>query len=339
MGYELLRCPGCGAQLPPPASANAILVCDYCGAMLSGAPGAAWAPVLRPIDERPFDPHRPRVSVAGVRYALHGRLGQGDGCDVFLARRDARLTELVVLTIARSPSEAPRLAQAHAALVALQASEAQGHEHFSRLLPQPVSQGDVLDAEGARRPGRVSLWRSGFLHTFADIRKAHPALDPRAAVWMWKRALELLGFVHRAGFVHGALVPAHLLVHPRDHGTTLVGWSSAARIDRRATVAPRNPAQAAFYPASLGRGGIVTPRTDLAMSARCVVWLLGGDPATGTVGSTVPAPLAALLRRSHDPESPQAANDAWALKDDLDTAAREAFGPSRFVPFTMPGWR
>ncbi len=340
MGYELLRCPGCGANLPPPASPNAILVCEYCGAMLSGAPGAAWAPVLRPIDERPFDPHRPRVSVAGVRYAVLGRLGRGDRSDVFLARRDARLTELVVLKLARQRDTAPRLAREHATLLALQSSEAQGHEHFSRLLPQPVSQAEAFDAAGAHRPGRVSLWRSGYQHTLADVRAAHgDSLDPRAAVWMWKRVLELLGFVHRAGYVHGALLPAHLLVHPRDHGMTAVGWSSAAPIDRRPTLEAPPSAHAAFYPASAGRGAIVTPRTDLAMSARCISWLLGGDPAVGSVGGTVPAALGRLLQRAQDPDAAGVPGEAWALKDALDEAARKDFGPPKFVPFTMPGWR
>lgn len=339
MGYELLRCPGCGANLPPPEAPNAIMVCAYCGAVLAGSPGAAWAPTLRPVDERPFDPHRPRVSLGGVRYAVMGRLGVGAGSDVFLARRDTRLTELVVLKVARHPDESARLAREHDTLQALQRSEAQGHEHFSRLLPQPVAQGELLDAAGGGRPARASLWRSGYLHTLTEVRGAHPQLDPRAMVWMWKRTLEMLGFVHRAGYVHGAVLPPHLLVHPRDHGVSLVGWSSATRIDRRAPHEPPRPADAAFYPPAALRGAILTPRTDLAMSARCMAWLLGGDAATGATPAHVPEALSALLARSVDPDAPGAASDAWALKDALDAAAGRAFGPPRFVPFTMPGWR
>jgi hypothetical protein len=75
------------------------------------------------------------------------------------------------------------------------------------------------------------------------------------------------------------------------------------------------------------------------MSARCMAWLLGGTAATGAVPAHVPEPLAGLLARSVDPDAPGAASDAWALKDALDTAAAKAFGPPRFVHFSMPGWR
>jgi hypothetical protein len=78
---------------------------------------------------------------------------------------------------------------------------------------------------------------------------------------------------------------------------------------------------------------------DLAMSARCMAYVLGGDPATGKVPGSVPAPLAELVRTQSDPDHRQALENAWLLKDRLDAAAREAFGPPKYTPFTLPGWR
>jgi len=112
--------------------------------------------------------------------------------------------------------------------------------------------------------------------------------------------LEVLGWLHRAGWSHGAIVPPHLLVHARDHGVALVGWS-------RATA----PAQGA---------------ADVAMSARAVLYALGDDPAV------VPSELAELLRRNADPSS---ATDAWALKDQVDAVARTVFGPPKYIPFSL----
>jgi hypothetical protein len=57
--------------------------------------------------------------VAGTRYVLLGRLGRGDGCDMFLARRDARLTELAVLKVVRALSDADLVSREYEVLEAL----------------------------------------------------------------------------------------------------------------------------------------------------------------------------------------------------------------------------
>lgn len=259
---------------------------------------------------------------------------------MFLARRDSRLTELVVLKVARALSDADLVAREFEVISELHGSEAQGAEHFSRLLPQPVMQGPVKDLQGVPRPAAVYRWRSGFQHTFVDVLAEYSGgVDPRAAVWMWKRTLELLGFVHRGGFVHGAVLPAHLLVHPRDHGVVLVGWSSAQRTSPSRPLVATSASARAFYPEALWSGGAPSPTTDLAMSARSMAYVLGGDPATGKVPRGVPQPLAELVQLQSDPDHPRAAHDAWLLKERVDAAAREAFGPPRYVHFTLPGWR
>ncbi|MCY0996831.1 hypothetical protein OWM54_06720 [Myxococcus sp. MISCRS1] len=339
MELQLLKCPGCGANLPPPASANGILTCAYCGAMVSAKGVAVWPKPARPADDPPFAPDRPRVTVAGTRYVLLGRLGQGDSCDVFLARRDARITEMVVLKVARALSDGDLVAREYEILEELQGSSAQGAEHFTRLLPQPVARGKVKDPVGTARPAAVYRWMSGFQHSLTELRQVSPeGIDPRAAVWMWKRALEVLGFVHRAGYVHGAVLPPHLLVHPRDHGVMLVGWSNATRYHSTLALPSASVAHPDFYPEALLDGATPSPATDLAMLARCLAWVLGGTAATGLAPSKVPAPLVALLRDQARLQG-GARVDAWSVKEEVSRAALEAFGPPRFVPFTLPGWR
>ncbi|NTX12910.1 hypothetical protein HUA74_37390 [Myxococcus sp. CA051A] len=339
MELQLLKCPGCGAKLPPPSSPNGILTCDYCGAMVSAKGAAVWPKPARPADDPPFAPDRPRVTVANTRYVLLGRLGRGDGSDVFLARRDSRITELVVLKVARALDDKDLLAREYEVLEDLQRTDAQGAEYFTRLLPQPVARGTAKDPEGIARAALVYRWTSGFQHTFSEAREVYSdGVDPRAAVWMWKRALELLGFVHRAGYVHGAVLPPHLLLHPRDHGLMLVGWSSAVRHRSFQSLPSTSASHRDFYPDALWNGGVPTPETDVAMCARSITWVLGGDPATGAVPSRVPAPLAELLRAQHSGRSGLDV-DAWSVKEQVSAAAQEAFGPPSYVPFTLPGWR
>ncbi|HZI09922.1 MAG TPA: hypothetical protein VE153_05965 [Myxococcus sp.] len=340
MELRLLKCPGCGAKLPAPSAPNGILVCEYCGAMVSASGAAVWPMPARPADDPPFAPDRPRVTVAGMRYVLLGRLGQGDGSDVFLARRDARITELVVLKVARALADADLVAREYEVLEELGRGNAQGAEHFSRLLPQPVARGPVKDPVGSSRGAAVYRWNSGFQHTLSEVRQVHSGgVDPRAAVWMWKRALELLGFVHRSGYVHGAVLPPHLLVHPRDHGLMLVGWSSAVRFGAPRPLPCRSASHEAFYPEDVWKGEAPLPTTDLIMCARSIAWVLGGDAESGAVPVGVPPPLADLLRQQCDARYREPSGDAWRVKELVDAAARESFGPPKYVRFTMPGWR
>ena len=213
MAIEVLRCPNCAAPLP--AGARGEVVCEYCRHVLTGVPtptGYRWIAG----DERPPDDGLPRVHVDGRSFAVMGRLAQGDGSDVFLARRDKRVTELVVLKALRAESDADLLANEWKTVEALQASEAQGWEFFRRMVPQPVAHGRMTRDGAAPGTASVFRWRSGFVHTFEDVLRAYPQGVPAtAAVWLWKRALETLGWVHLSGYVHGAVLPAHLTLHAR----------------------------------------------------------------------------------------------------------------------------
>jgi hypothetical protein len=338
MTYAQHRCPNCGAPLPPPPSSGAVR-CAYCAALLV-LDASGWKPAAPLAEPEPLrDPHLWRLWIGGARYAVLGRIARGEGSDVFFARRDARVTELVVVKALRALEDADLLAREGEVLERLLASTAHGASHFARLLPQPVARGVArlgMKGDLGERPVAVFRHRSGFDATFEDVLREYPeGVAPEAAVWMWKRVLELLAWVHRAGFVHGAVLPAHLLVHPRDHGVVLVGWSRAVPWAPPVPLPATTRDARAFYPDDVWDGAPATIATDLAMSARSVIAVLGGDPARAELPSRVPEPLARLLVACANTTSPADA-DPLRVKDQLDRAAREAFGPSKFVPFVMP---
>ncbi len=330
------RCPNCGAPIAAP-SATRSMRCSFCSALLTPSAGA-WRALPAAEDDEPLpNPELPRLWVGGLRYALLGRLARGDDSDVFFARRDARLTELVILKARFGPSSEPRHAREQATLDALEASTARGTSRFARLLPQRVDHGlarlGMHGRDGERRVA-VFRWRSGFVHTMKDVCTTHSSgIAPEASVWLWKRMLELLGWVHESGFVHGAVLPAHALVHARDHGVVLAGWSSAVRIGQPLEALVSS--ERAFYPDDVAQGGALTPQHDLAMSARVILAALSGNPLRAA--SSTPRPLAELLE-SHARMDANASESAWALRDRLDAAAQACFGPPKFIPFPMPGW-
>jgi len=296
----------------------------------------AFRRALRALDDEASN-DRDVVRVGDVPYSIEGRLARGESSDVFVARRARRVTERVVIKILRAHDDADLLDREATILDELRASTVRGSSHFSRLVPQLVQRGHAFEvrngAEGERRPALVTRLLSGFFPTLRDARAAYPSgVDPRAAVWMWRRALETLDWVHAQGRVHGAIVPQHLVLHARDHGVMLVGWSLsvAAGAPLFATLA----AERDFYPDAAWNGAPASARLDVAMSARCIAFVLGGDPRTGEVPKSVPSSLAALVRAHADGSSE---SDALALHEAVGAAAREAFGPPAYHPFTLGG--
>jgi len=289
------KCPNCGGPLN---TAVGVIVCAFCQTEFQPETSPQYqVPIALP------DSHAAcglgLVSVGDQRYLVHGRLARGARCDVFLARRDGPLTEMVILKVARE-SEERHVMQEWEIL-------AQLHQHFAgdfleALLPQPVGVGVGRCDGHADRPASVYRWRSGFHFTFADARAEYPAgVDGRSCVWMWNRLLEQLSSLHVMGYVHGAVTPDHLLLHPRDHGLVLCGWSRCTRGWSQGTASPRD---------------------DLVGSAQCIGYLLG---------TQAPRPLTDLVQR--------AARMTCALefKAELKRLAEKVFGPPLFHPFILSG--
>jgi hypothetical protein len=174
--------------------------------------------------------------------------------------------------------------------------------------------------------------KSGFVHTLDDVVAAYPSgVDPRHAVWIWRRILEVLAFVHASGLVHGAVLPEHVVLHARGHGAVLVGWSAAGRIGDSARLLL--PSRERFYPASIALpGSRLDTALDLVMAARTVLHLSGPSEGSGW-----PAPLRDLALAAAELASLPHAT-ALGLRELIGRAADRAFGPPKFVHLAMPAW-
>jgi hypothetical protein len=317
---RVLFCDGCGAPLDAPW-AELVIVCRWCGAQ--NLPGRAGGPVPPSV---PAD-GRPRLNLGGRTYVVEGRLGQGDSSAVYRGRWVVRLGERVVIKVLEAPADADLLRAEWETLKALQQADVEGADHFVTRLPAPVAHGLVTSDRA--RPASVFGWKSGFVHTLEQVGEAHPGGVPGpVVVWMAKRLLELLGFVHRAGFVHGAVVPDHVLVHPRDHGAMLVGFT--ASVPWRDGGARRLPATSRRWAALYEGARQATPALDIAMACRCVRAVAGWHLPSAVRADPVERVLLAGASGRVD--------DAWALGGQLTAASREAYGPPAYHPLPMPGW-
>jgi hypothetical protein len=336
-----LVCPHCGAPLPAVAAMARDAQCSYCGLSFAVGPDIVSASDFRAAREgaerEAALEQSGLVRVGGVTYRPTGRLAHGESSDVFLAERVTPVPERVVIKVLRASGDADLLAREEHVLSSLQTSRAKGSDRLSNRVAQSVAFGRLEGDGSPGRPVGVLRYISGFFQTFVDVRRAYPGgIDPPAAAWIWRRILEGLAWVHASGWAHAALVPPHLLVHPRDHGVLLVGWSCAVKLAARQPPPALVAAHLDLYPREVREGGAAGIETDLVMAARCVVRLLGGEVETGRVPSRTPAPFAKLLREVAT--AGRAILDAWALHSAVGEAARESFGAPAYHPFDMPGW-
>ena len=103
-------------------------------------------------------------------------------------------------------------------------------DKFYRYLPRLIDSFGLRGSGGPRRVNVMPYYKGHY--SMEEVMRVYPeGVDFRDMVWMFKRTLAAIGFVHRQGIVHGALIPPHILVHPIRHGAKLVDWCYAVEKD------------------------------------------------------------------------------------------------------------
>lgn len=325
-----LTCPQCGGALSPPSRFARDVVCTFCGSTVRLDPSVVSVARFREAHARWVRPSSHGfsewVTIGDQSWAPLRVLGRGALADVILARRARPPSEHAVVMLLRDDADRARFDAKAAVLTRLRD---EGGGHFVEQLPSLLARGVVSDGHARGRAALVLRWSGGFTHGLVDVRRAFPGgVSPEIGTWMWRRVLELLAHVHRLGLVHGAILPEHLLAHGREHAVRLVGFGRAAAAGT--SLGAIDASHAPFFPTTVGR---LAPALDVAMSARVVAWLLGGDPTTGETPSTVPRPLADVIA---EVAGSSTSTDAWALRERVGDVARRTLGPPSFHPLSMP---
>ena len=255
-----------------------------------------------------------------------------DGHGTLVARGDiANLYRVSqgLLKVARDPADNDLM---RAETIALAALRTRAERRFRAYFPEPVLAQRRRDpSSGAEHRANVIVELTGF-RSLAEIRAARPAgIDPRDAAWMWRRLLVAVGAAHRAGLIHGAVLPEHVLIHPSEHGLVLVdlsysgpcgpGRASASRV--RAVVKRYRD----WYPPEVLSGCPAGPDLDIWLATRCM---------TELIGDFMPAPMAAFARGCLLANPSRRPADAWLLLAELDDLLGRLYGPRTFRPFAMP---
>lgn len=333
-----LICPQCNAPLKVHRFAPSA-VCEYCGTTLrfdaSSVSAERFHEAYRLWNSPSSYQIASWISIGESHWVVEKQIAHGDISDVHMGQRARWPTELAIIKFLRNRNDQDLFDNEWNALQTLHASNARGADTFTALLPQPITHGDIIVGPHAGTRVNIYRWLSGYHHTFEDVQRAYPqGIPPRASIWIWRRILEALSFIHRSGMVHGAVLPSHLLVQENEHGVMLVGYSAAGQAGEKVRVI--SDRFASIHPKLSSRSKL-TRQVDLVMSARVITAILGGDPETGSLPSAVPGRLAGYIREFAlaDPFGSMNA-DAWSIREELGGMAEKLFGPPQFIPIIMP---
>lgn len=299
-----------------------MVVCKYCGATVGSGQEAVRAADFRAAADRARAEAATswsRLDCEGICFRLLERISENASTEIYRAEALAPARALVCLKLRRGASAARTRREAEV-LRTLHASTPAGVANLTRRLPFPIACGTSAGPHGVgcevlalRHP--PFAWGS-----LAQLNAAFPSgLDPAHTVWIWRRILESLSFVHAAGYVHGELRLDHLLIHPEEHLVHLIGWADAQPLSFSA-----NSDRTLRAP---------TIARDLAQSAWVIRALIAGTSPGTPAADRAPEPLRDLLERvAHDPHG----LSAHDLDAQVRAAARAAFGPPRFLHLNLP---
>lgn len=209
-------------------------------------------------------------------------------------------------------------------------------EKFYRYFPKLLETLEVR-VNGETHQALVLHRAKGYV-SFAEVLKAYPkGIDFRDMVWMWKRLLAGVGYAHERGTVHGALIPPHTIVHPIDHGAKVLDWSYAVALkDKEPRVRAMSTAWRSFYAPEIPERRPVSPATDVYMSAKCALALLGGNVETNEMPASVPDEVQKFIKVCLDPLPNMRPPNAWDLLEEFDKLLRKIVGKPVYRPFSMP---
>lgn len=169
-----------------------------------------------------------------------------------------------------------------------------------------------------------------------DVRTAFPqGLEPEHAVWVMRRTLSTLGYIHSLGVLHGNIEPAHILIRPHDHNVFLIDWSYAIRVDG-ASQRHFKCWNEVFSAPEVREQKAPLPSSDLYSLGKTMLFLLGGDLERHTFPDSVDIRLQRFIQFLLWDSPLQRARDAWELYHQLGRLRKVIFGPHQFIPFQMP---
>ncbi len=280
--------------------------------------------------------------VAGTRYRMLDRIAVGSVCTLYRCQFASGGAEVEgIAKVARDPAANELVLNEASILRRLQLSSV-----TRPFVPSLVVSFGVGGEDSVRQANVLryheAIRSADELYTLGEVAACHrPGLDARDMAWVWRRLLTALGLVHAAGVVHCAVLPMHVLIEPKEHKLVLIDWCVAAHGAGTTSRVPVRIITGSYLPWYKRQGATrqpPEPGMDIALGARCMVELLGGDPVEGACPPTVAPAIQRYLSRCMAPSAHGVgpASGAEKLLEDFDRLIETLWGPRQFRVLEMP---
>jgi serine/threonine protein kinase len=204
---------------------------------------------------------------------------------------------------------------------------------FSPYIPNLIDS-FIYDDGLVSRQAAVFEKQEGW-YSLEQVHGSYPnGVDPKDMAWMWRRVLVALGFAHINGVIHGAILPANIWIQPEQHGLMLMNWFHALHANSGDCILKIDPDFTTWYPREITKHEAPTFGTDISMSAKCMIYLIGGDAERGTIPNSIPHAMQRFLKGSILPGG-MAPQEAWTLKREFDDLLDRLWGARTFHPFKL----
>ncbi len=275
----------------------------------------------------------PKVIEVGKRhYTLKGWQASGDIASVYHGYFEDAGKQDIAFKVADHASDNDLMKNEADILKELYpASEAE--DKYYRFLPRLLDTFMLKGSKGSqRRVNVLPLFSdSNHYYSLAHVRQVHSdGLDFRDVVWIYKRVLSALGFIHRQGFVHGALVPPNILVDAVGHGARIIDWCFAVPVKGKETVKAVSKNYGALYAPEILKKEKPSPASDIFMAANIALELIGDQRRV------TPEPVIQFLESCRATDPRRRPNDAWHLYDEFDQLLVRLVGKPRYRKLAMP---
>ncbi len=131
-----------------------------------------------------------------------------------------------------------------------------------------------------------------------DLQKAvenKGAIEPEHVCWITERVLNGLLYLHNHKVIHGDIKPGNIIVQPDTHQVVLVDYGLSLVRPRKDT-ANKGYTPMFASPEQLQNKPLL-PESDLYSLGLTMIYALGGDPASGSVPPSTPAPVCDFIKR------------------------------------------
>lgn len=194
--------------------------------------------------------------------------------------------------------------------------------HYCRYFPTLVE--SFVVRSSIQKRVNVFVQEDGFF-TLDDIKKQYPGgLHGRHIAWIFKRLLTALGVCHSFNIIHSAILPQHILIHPKDHGLELVGFGQSVTTGSRITNI--SAAYKNWYPEEVFKKQNASVGTDIFMAAKCME-----DVCNMEVHTKIKRFLSSCLLSGQSMRP----DNSWKLMDEWNEMLLDLFGSPKFVELSM----